>query len=201
MGLQEDISSLIKVLKSKKDSRVRAKAVEALGKIEDVSAVEPLILALTDENWDVRRKAAWALGNMGEPAVKPLILALTDENWDVRRKAAWALGNIRDLRAIEPLMHALKDEYPDVREEAAWALGNIKDLRAVEPLLHALTDEYSDVRWQAARSLAVLTDLNKEIVTTKIHEHESNLEEEDRESFQKIKKVYTQELKKLHAKS
>jgi len=201
MGLQEDISSLMEVLKSKKDLRVRTKAVEALGKIRDVSVVEPLIHALTDENWDIRRRAAWALGNLGEPAVEPLIKALRDENWDVRRKAAWALGNIKDHTAIDPLIHALQDEYSDVREEAAWALGNIKALRAVEPLIHALTDEYPDVRWQAARSLAVLTDLNEESVTTKIHEYESKLEEQDRETLQKIKKVYVQELKKLQAKS
>ncbi len=93
---EDDVNSLIAVLKHKKDSRVRAKAVEALGKIRDARVVEPLMQALNDEHWDVRRKAAWALGNMGEIAVEPLIQALNDEHWDVRRKAAWALGNIGD---------------------------------------------------------------------------------------------------------
>jgi len=164
--------------------------------MESKEDVESLIQALKDEHWGVRRKAAWALGNLGEPAVEPLIQALKDERWDVRRKAAWALGNIRDAKGVEPLIQALRDEYPDVREEAAWALGNIGDFRAIEPLIQALRDEYPDVRRQAARSLAVLTVLSEEIVKTTIHDYESKIEEQDRDSFQKFKKLYEQELKK-----
>ncbi|MCK4736777.1 MAG: HEAT repeat domain-containing protein [Methanophagales archaeon] len=49
---KEDVNSLIAVLKYKKDSFVRAKAVETLGNIGE-AAVEPLIQALKDEHWDV----------------------------------------------------------------------------------------------------------------------------------------------------
>jgi HEAT repeat protein len=161
---------------------------------EDVNS---LIHALKAEKWDVRRKAAWALGTMGKSAVEPLIIALRDEKWDVRRKAAWALGNIRDFRGVEPLIIALRDECPDVREEAAWALGNIRELRGVEPLIIALRDDYSSVRRQAARSLALLSE---EPVKTAIHDYESTLEERDRDAFQNCKKLYMQELKKrLHS--
>ncbi|MBE0517213.1 MAG: HEAT repeat domain-containing protein [Methanophagales archaeon] len=197
MASKEDLKRLIEALKDAKDSIVRAKAVKALGDRNDLSVVEPLIQALKDEHWDVRRRAAWVLGNMGEPAVEPLLQALKDEHWDVRRKAAWALGNISDARAIGPLIQALRDEYPDVREEAAWALGNIGNIQAIEPLLHALRDEYPDVRRQAARSLAVLTVSSEEIAKSMIHDYESNLEEQDRDSFRKSKKLYEQELKKL----
>ena len=197
MASREDLNRLIEALKYEKDSIVRAKAVKALGNIRDLRVVEPLIQALKDEHWDVRRRAAWALGNMGEPAVEPLIQALKDEHWDVRRKAAWALGNIGDAKAIGPLIQALRDEYPDVREEAAWALGNIRDARAIGSLIQALRDEYPDVRRQAARSLAVLTVLSEEIAKTMIQDYESNLEEQDRDSFRKSKKMYEQELKKL----
>lgn len=195
MGSKKELSSLIEILKYKKDSFVRAKAVEALRNLGE-QAIEPLMHALQDEHWDVRRRAAWALGNMGEPAVEPLIHALQDERWDVRRKAAWALGNIGDHRATEPLVHALQDEYPDVREEAAWALGTLGDLRAIEPLIHALQDEYSDVRRQVARSLAAITILSEEMVKMKIQDYESNLEEQDRGSFRRSKNLYEQELKK-----
>jgi len=168
---------------------------------EEVRDVELLIQALKDEHWDVRRKAAWALGNKGEIAVEPLIQALKDERWDVRRKEAWALGNIGNARGVEPLIQALRDEYPDVREEAAWALARIGDFMAIEPLIQALRDEYPDVRRQAARSLAVLSVLSEEIVKTTIHEFESKIEEQERELFQKFKKLYEHELKKLQAKS
>jgi HEAT repeat protein len=100
-----------------------------------------------------------------------------------------------------PLIQALKDEHWDVRRKAAWALGNTGDARAIGPLIQALRDEYPDVRRQAARSLAVLTVLSEEIAKSMIHDYELNLEEQDRNAFEEIKKLYEQELKKLQAKS
>lgn len=199
METKEDAERLKRILKTHKDSLVRAKAVNALGNLGE-PAVEPLMQALMDEHWDVRRRAAWALGNIGDTAVKPLILALRDERWDVRRKAAWALGNIKAPKAIEPLIHALRDERADVREQAAWALGNIRDFEAVEPLIRALTDENSGVRREAARSLAVLTVLNEARVKTKMHDYESELKAEAREAFQECKELYEQEFEKTRVK-
>jgi HEAT repeat protein len=49
---------------------VRKKAVEALGKIGDKKAVEPLILALKDAFPDIREEAAEALVKIGEPTEK-----------------------------------------------------------------------------------------------------------------------------------
>lgn len=197
MESEEDVNSLLEVLRSDKDPVARAKAVDALWNKADTSIVEPLMLALKDEHWDVRRRAAWALGNVGKIAVEPLMLALKDEHWNVRRKAAWALGNIKDLRAIEPLINALQDERSDVREQAAWALGNIKDLRAIATLIHALTDKNAGVRREAARSLAVLTVINEASVKTRIQKYEMQLEKQDRDAFQKCKKLYEQEFTKI----
>ena len=67
-------------------------------------------------------ESAEALGKIGRPAVEPLIAALKDRNSDVRRYAAWALGEIGDARVVVPLIGALKDEDPWVREEATGAL-------------------------------------------------------------------------------
>jgi HEAT repeat protein len=170
MGSQEDVSSLLEVLRSDKDPVARAKAIDALWNKTDVSIVEPLMHALRDEHWDVRRRAAWALGNVGKTAVEPLIQVLKDEHWNVRRKAAWALGNIKDRRAIDPL-------------------------------IHALTDTNAGVRREAARSLAVLTVVNEEIVKTRIHDYESNLADQPRETFQECKKLYEQELTKMRSQS
>jgi HEAT repeat protein len=201
MESQENVSSLLEVLRSDKDPVARAKAIDALWNKTDVSIVEPLMHALRDEHWDVRRRAAWALGNVGKTAVEPLIQVLKDEHWNVRRKAAWALGNIKDRRAIEPLMHALQDERSDVREQAAWALGNIKDLRAIETLIHALIDKNAGVRREAARSLVVLTVVNEEIVKTRIHDYESKLVDQARETFLECKNLYEQELTRTHSQS
>ena len=46
---------------------------------------------------------------------------------DVRKQAAWALGEIADPSASGPLAKALKDTSAEVRKQAAWALGEMKE--------------------------------------------------------------------------
>lgn len=88
--------------------------------------------------------------------VMGLVEALRNEDRDVRRSAARALGQIGDARAVEPLITALRDESWGVRRDAAKALGRIGDARAVEPLLGALRDEDSNVRREAAKALVTM---------------------------------------------
>ena len=72
--------------------RYRRDAAEALGKIGDKRAVEPLIKALGDKKWYVRRAAAEALGKIGDRrAIDPLVNALGDINQFVCKAAAEAL--------------------------------------------------------------------------------------------------------------
>jgi len=52
---------------------------------------------------------------------------------------------------------------------------------------------------QVTSSLAELTLLNEEIVKTAIHDYESKIEEQDRDSFQKFMEIYRQELEKSRA--
>jgi Zn finger protein HypA/HybF involved in hydrogenase expression len=52
------------------------------------------------------------------------VLAYEEDFW-VRRKAAYALGKLGDKRAIRPLTQSLRDGNSDVREAAAHALKNI----------------------------------------------------------------------------
>ena len=81
-----------------------------------------------------REKIIEELRKIAGPAVEPLIRALKDENENVRKGAAWALGEIKDKRAVGPLIQALEDENNIVRTESAHALGEIGDKRAIEPL-------------------------------------------------------------------
>lgn len=121
------VDPLTVVLKDKDvESYVRMSAAEALGWFGESSAVEPLVAALSDANWDVRSHAAEALGKIKDPiAVEPLIDSLRDQDATVRGNAAEALGKIRDQRAIEPLVAALTDKSRIVRKKAAWALSQI----------------------------------------------------------------------------
>ena len=66
--------------------------------------------------------------------VEPLIKALGDEDRNVRRWAAEALGKIGDPGAVKPLKDLLKDKDPLVREAAAKALDRISKPKAAKPL-------------------------------------------------------------------
>ena len=67
--------------------------------------------------------------------VEGLINALRHKDEHVQRKAAKALGKIGDKRAVEPLIQALKDEDRYVRAEVAEALENINSNEAREALV------------------------------------------------------------------
>jgi HEAT repeat protein len=145
-----DVDTLVQDLKEN-DLIVRLHAAKALGEAKDARAVEPLIAALGDKGCG--HTAANALAKIGKPAVEPLIVALKNENPFVRRNAAEALGEIKDASAVKPLINALKDNDLIVRRNAAKALGKIKDSSAEEPLTSALKDESPAVRRNAAIAL------------------------------------------------
>jgi hypothetical protein len=101
---------------------VRYAAVEALGKIGDSRAVEPLIAALKDWDQDVRYAAVEALGKIGDSrAVGPFIAALNDKDWDMRKSAANGLiciyksGKISnvDKNSILACRSSISEEHHD----------------------------------------------------------------------------------------
>lgn len=175
--------------------RVRGTAAEALGKIGDPLAVEPLLAALVvaptdpgdsypwDEDEEMRKASASALGHIGDPAVGPLIDAV--RGWNrlerMRSVAAFdALGWQPDMNetgavywaakrqwnrcteigvpAVEPLIQILPTHYVNDREGAAEALGEIGDARAVEPLLAILSDVDEGGRRVAVEALGRIGD-------------------------------------------
>ncbi|UTB32204.1 MAG: HEAT repeat domain-containing protein [Methanobacterium sp. ERen5] len=87
------VKPLLKSLEDK-NWKVRWYASEILGKIGDEKAVAGLIETLGDENSGVRSKSMVALVEIGEPSVDLLTNALSNDNWQIRRQAAEALGVI-----------------------------------------------------------------------------------------------------------
>ena len=130
-----------------KDPKVRREAADALGRLRDKAATEPLVASLKDDDRGVRWSAAEALGAIGDTrAIEPLIAALSDQDDWVRDGVAEALGRVGDQRAVGPLRAALKRKDGGVSGSVASALaGILKDERAVEPLLAAL--EHPDSEW------------------------------------------------------
>jgi hypothetical protein len=119
-----------------------------------------LVNALEYQNvWRVRRDAAGALGDMGDPAaVEPLMVALDDDSASVRIAVIAALGRIGDPAAVEPLMAALRSQAVDIRKAAADSLGQVGDPRAVEALIVCLEDASWSVRCAAADALGQIRD-------------------------------------------
>jgi HEAT repeat protein len=156
-----DVKGLIKALGYEKDPNVRQDAAGALGALKDPQAVEPLIFALEDWDWDVRRAVVEALAQIGGAKVMaPLLNVFKIEARGLRRDAAEALHQAASEAlagmgppAVEPLITALKNEDKTVRQVAAKVLGGIGDVRAVESLIGALGDEDGNVRETVAQAL------------------------------------------------
>jgi HEAT repeat protein len=164
LGDKSSLESLKHTLKDNNGS-VRKEAAKALAKMDwepSASDLDDRITYLiSNERWD-------ELITVGTPAVNQLINALEDDDETVRRKSAWILGEIRDPAAVETLIKALKDDDAEVRAAASIALeqmgspsvhplivsleekdlrktsivilGKIGDERAVAPIVKKLND-------------------------------------------------------------
>jgi hypothetical protein len=107
-----------------------------LGDLKDIRGVEPLIIALKDEDFVVRKRAVIALRKLKDKrSVLPLIQSLKDESAGVRREVPWTLAEINDRRAVEPLVKALGDDDENVRRNAVWALDELNSLEAAESFI------------------------------------------------------------------
>jgi HEAT repeat protein len=141
----------LKVTLKDEDSKIRKNTAETLEKIgwHPSTEEEKAYFLLANQVWD-------DLAKMGSSGTDLLIIAVQDNNDDIRMKALQALGKTGDPRGVPPIVAALKDENPDIRFESAAALKVIGNEDAVKPLIDALEDESAKVREEAADSLAVI---------------------------------------------
>ncbi len=139
---------IVELAEEKRREEENEKKLQALSG----DGVNPFIIALSDEDWRLRKEAAEALGKLkDERAVQHLSeVLLNDKDADVRRAAAWALGEIGSPDAISALVRALDDEDRGVRESAVDALAKIG---ALDALLSALKSKKARVKSAAALAL------------------------------------------------
>lgn len=108
------------------------RATVSLGMLPSVAGRKPVV-AVPDTIDSRKRKVADAF-----------ILALEDEDEQIRRQAAHMLGEIEDARAIPALTRTLKDDPSrEVRRAALWALVEM-DSREVMPTLYELAADETD---------------------------------------------------------
>jgi HEAT repeat protein len=196
-GVEERLFSIIRILDLEAgdwtdhylvmDREMLASIIKALGR-RGSKAVPALIGALDDRHQEVRKAAAEALGEIGDPqAIEPLLQAmirekegpnpykwavlrfqtaavdhllplLSHEDTTIRVQAAQMLAELGDERALEPLIAALNTPDTPLRFHLVISLGKLGDRRAVEPLLTLLTDETPSVRHHALLALGALGD-------------------------------------------
>lgn len=133
---------------------VRRAAALSLGQLGDVRALDSLLASLQDDA--VKMMAAGALGRLGDAAVEPLVDALSHNDWGVVQGAARALGEIRNRRALQPLIVTVgrQEEWLPCRDiiEAIGTLGE----DATEALIAAFNESDGRTRrrvtWALGRS-------------------------------------------------
>lgn len=157
---------LIKAL-SHEDGYVRAAAADALGKIGDARAVEPLIAAMQyhddrtyedGEDSEARCNAAEALGEIGDlRAVDDLIRVACGKDMLLASYAIDSLGMLGDERSIPTLVAALKITDIDVPKAARSALARF-GTPAVLPLIESLQSAKGYWRVYAVKALGAIGD-------------------------------------------
>lgn len=119
-------AGLLIALLSEKDGGIKRGASDALGKLGDLSAVQPLkTLATDDPDPQVRRVALGALALIADKSCEDyLVKAVLDKEFDneARAQAASGLGKIASPLAIKTLITALSDDDLKLRTAASGAL-------------------------------------------------------------------------------
>jgi len=118
----------------------------------DLSQLDKLIeiAARADYPYATRRKAAKALGEIGDPRAVPVLIAALreyDQRTTLKQEALVALGRIGDPVAVEPigrmLDYSLSTDTADMRMAAIEVLGQLGGTKAAEILINAL--RYYDI--------------------------------------------------------
>ena len=115
----------------------------------------PVISALSDEDWRVRRRLVDAMGRRAAPdAIDALFAALKQRHLDFATvNSALQVLRSTSVEVVEPLVGLLSSDETDLRMHAALALGELGDTSAAPDLLKALDDTDVNVRYHAIEAL------------------------------------------------
>ena len=122
-----------------------------LVKIRGRAAVAGLAKVARMFRGDLRRRAVFALGEIGAAASRGVLVSLLDDDdVELRRLAAIALGSGLHREACDALVRALGDRSGDVRREAAYSLAAYRRAEGAELLVE-------DIRAGPRRARAIDT--------------------------------------------
>lgn len=149
---QQVVPRLIAHLRDRDE--VKAACVEALGRIGDMSAAEPLVNTLLTNRRGATSELRIALTALGVPAIPTIMRALEAPEEEVRLIATQAIAQIGGRDAVVPLGTMLTDSAVAIRRVAADALRDIADERVLPQVAAALGDEDWRVYHAARDALA-----------------------------------------------
>lgn len=139
------------------DEAMRLNAIEALTDDDSYDAM-PLLDALSDESWRVRRVAIKGVSQRAAPeAIAALLSSVVENHQDpALLNSALQVLAASDVDTLSPLLELLTGPDSDLRMQAALALGEQGDRRAVGALIKALADDDTNVRYHAIEALGKL---------------------------------------------
>ena len=141
LSLNEAINNL-----SSDEVSVRKEAINSLIGVTDEEVIDPLIDATTDENAQIRFKAAEILGNMGEIARDKLIEKFEASEGKNKRFLTFALKETKDEKVIPYFASAVEDDDFGVRKTAIRGLGELQAHDELYTIAKGLEDEDWGVR-------------------------------------------------------
>jgi cyclophilin family peptidyl-prolyl cis-trans isomerase/HEAT repeat protein len=139
------------------DPGVRARAVLAVGRLQDTLSLPALLPLLSDRVAGVRAEAAFALGQIGHKSAREALeKALGDADALVKDNAAEALGKLGDKAATAKLLPILRTGTPARRQRVCESLWRLADTSAVEALVASLGEKDAATRWRVVYALEKL---------------------------------------------
>ena len=139
------------------DESMRLNAAETLSADASFDTA-PLLNALSDDSWRVRRAAVQGVSQRAAPeAIAALLNSVVEnhQNPSLLNSALQVLAS-SEVDTLSPLLQLLQNADPDLRMQAALALGEQRDARAVGPIINALKDDDANVRYHAIEAAGKL---------------------------------------------
>ena len=131
-----------------------ASALSFVAEATDEAVIRALTVALGHQEIDVRKGAAFALGEIGgAAAAKVLWDATADPDFEIARAALQALADAEGKAALPELLAKVREGNLEVAKTAVTSLWRLGDASAIEPLM-SLLDEATSLRRMATETLA-----------------------------------------------
>lgn len=142
------------------EPKVRTRAIEAIGKLQDNHCLEQVTKMLQDTNHNVRLEAAFALGQIGDSTAEASLIERLNskEITEVKVRILEALGKIGTAQTFAILSNQFTAQSEALRAEAALASARMalrgRTNQIVTNSLQALlNDGNDDVRWKTTYAL------------------------------------------------